>query len=438
MIRWTGEAAPGTPFWWAEGAPISFGPDAPPPKVDILVIGAGYTGLAAAIAASDAGASVAVIDAGQPGQAASTRNGGMFGAHPRLSWDVLAKSVGEAAADGIFGEATSARESIEALMAREGIDCDRQTTGRIQLAWTRDHFEEQKRTAARVRDKSDVQVSVVERDELPQEIGTEKYFGAILFPEHGGIQPKKFHDGLVASAARRGVPVIAMCPATGWMRTRSGFIVETPRGDVRAEKIVLATNGYTPRQFMWHRRRVFPVPSFLIATEELPEDLIASIAPGRRMMVETRARHSYFRLSPDGKRILWGGRAAIRPLALSKAANRLYATMTEVWPVLNGVRLSHVWTGFTGYSFSHTPQVGEDRGLHFAMGYSGSGTVMAPYLGMKAGLRAAGATGGETGYSKMTLPTSLLNPTGTPWFLYAADAWYQNVVDVRENWAARR
>ncbi len=432
MTRWTGEAPLGLPYWWAgEAAPPGHSPN-PPEKTDILIIGAGYTGLSAAIAAHDAGAQVAVVDAGQPERAASTRNGGMFGAHPRLGWAALKAAYGAEVADALFAEANPALRFVQDLIAREGIDADLTNTGRIQLAWTRAHFEAQKAVVGHLRDKTDVQVRLLGRDDLADEISTGLYFGGFILPEHGAIDPRKFHGGLLASARRRGIPVVADCPVTGWQAARAGYRVETTGGEIQAEKLILATNGYTPPVFPWHRRRVFPLPSFIIATEALDTGLIDRLAPGQRMMVETRARHSYWRISPDGTRIIWGGRASMRPLNLAEAARRLQATMAEVWPELAGVALSHVWTGNTGYSFGHMPHVGAHRGLHYALGFSGSGTVMAPYLGAKAGLQAAGAPGGDTAYTQTCLPFSWLNPTGRPWFLYAADLWYRFWVDRAE------
>ena len=436
MTRWTDEAPLGLPYWWAgaDAPPVlsPTPPGGPPAKTDILVIGAGYTGLSAAIAAHDAGAQVAVVDADQPGQAASTRNGGMFGAHPRLGWPALKAAYGADVADALFAEANPALRFVRDLIAREGIDADLTNTGRIQLAWTGAHFEAQKQVVGHLQEKTDIQARMLGRDDLAGEIASELYYGGFVLPEHCAINPRKFHDGLLASTQRRAIPVVANCPVTGWQETRGGYRVKTTGGDVQAEKLILATNGYTPPAFPWHRRRVFPLPSFIIATEALDPDLIGRLAPGRRMMVETRARHSYWRISPDGTRVLWGGRASMRPLNLTEAAGRLQATMAQVWPELADVALSHVWTGNTGYSFGHMPHVGAHRGLHYALGFSGSGTVMAPYLGAKAGLQAAGTHGGDTAYSRTSLPFSWLNPTGRPWFLYAADLWYRYWVDSAE------
>jgi len=193
--------------------------------------------------------------------------------------------------------------------------------------------------------------------------------------------------------------------------------------------VILATNGYTPPGFRWHQKRVFALPSFLIATEPLSQNLLGQLAPGRRMMVETRARHSYYRLSPDGTRLLFGGRAFMRPVAPEIAAKRLFETMCDIWPDLEGTRLSHAWTGNTGYSFSHMPQVGEVGGMHYALGFSGSGTVMAPYLGAKVAYRALGDARGKTAYADTPLKTHWLHPFRRPYFLTAADLWYHHWVD---------
>ncbi|SLN37850.1 Gamma-glutamylputrescine oxidoreductase [Roseovarius litorisediminis] len=433
VIRWTDEAERGYPYWWhaLEGqSPLN---EALPEKCELLVIGAGYAGLSAALAAQNCGAQVVVVDADEPGQGASTRNGGMFGAHPRLGWHDLAARFGTATADALFAEAKPALDWARGLIAEQGIECDLQESGRVQLAWTASHFENQKRLAGQVRDKSEVQVRIVERDDLKQEIETDRYFGGLVFSEHCAIHPAKFHQGLLRAVRRKDIPVVAHARVDALERAGAGFEARTPKGVIRADKVLLATNGYTTKPFGWHAARVFPLPSYLIATEELPPNLIGHIAPGRRMMVETRARHSYYRISPDGRRILFGGRASMTNIDLATAAKRQHQTMCEIWPVLADVKLSHVWTGNTGYSFSHMPHVGSDRGLHYAMGFSGSGTVMAPYLGAKAAYQAMGDMRGKTAYSDTRFNRHWLHPFNKPHFLKAADLWYRGWVDRWEN-----
>lgn len=438
MSLFVAGAAPGRPYWWDAARPEQALPESLPKRADLLVIGAGYTGLSAALTAADAGASVVVVDAGRPGAGASSRNGGMFGAHPRLPFETVADRFGRGVAAGIYAEASEAFAFTRGLIEREGIDCDFRVTGRIQLAWTRDHFEAQKRLVAAVTAIAPITMEIVERADLGAEIATDRYFGAIRFPDHAALDPGRFHDGLLRAVLRRGVPVVGDSPVTALERRTSGYVATAGRHRIMAESVILATNGYTQGPFGWARRRVFPLPSYVIATEPLDPDRLRALAPGGRMMVETRARHSYYRLSPDGRRILFGGRAAMVPIAAEAAARRLHATMTEVWPSLADVRLSHSWSGFTGYSFGHLPHVGAHEGIHYALGYSGSGTALAPYLGMKAAWQALGDARGRTAYARTTLATRAFHPTGRPWFLSLADRWYRHAVDPRENAAAER
>ena len=106
--------------------------------------------------------------------------------------------------------------------------------------------------------------------------------------------------------------------------------------------------------------------------------------------------------------------------------------MCEIWPQLRNVKLSHAWTGNTGFSFSHMPTVGEHDGIHYACGFSGSGTVMAPYLGAKAALQALGDPEGETAYSATRLSPRWYHLTSRPWFLHPADLWFRTWVDWKE------
>lgn len=433
----TPEAVPGRPYWWDDVTWPEFDTRLPE-RSDLLIIGAGYTGLSAAIAAHDAGARVVVTDAGVPGEGASTRNGGMVGAHPRLSWSILASRYGDQAADALFAEASAALDWLRGLLKAERIQCDFEETGRIQLAYTKPHFAAQRKIAAQVSEKGRVACQILDREDVAADIATPLYKGGLLFPNHGGLHPAKFFLGLLEAVQHRGIPVLAHTPVIRMTDVKNGVKAVTPQGEILTDKAVLATNGYTGGQFPWFVRRVFAVPSYLIATEPLPSDLIAKLAPGRRMMVETRAKHSYFRISPDGSRFLFGGRAALVGIRLSKAARRLRETMVEIWPDLTDVKLSHVWTGNTGYTFGHMPHVGQRGRLYYALGYSGGGTVLAPWLGRKAALSALGAPEGETAFAVPQLTARWYHKGGRPFFLQGANLYYRHIVDKREDFASRR
>jgi len=428
----------GTPYWWDDGKPLPDLPESPPRTAELVIVGGGYTGLSAAITATRAGAKVTVIDAIIPGQGASTRNGGMCGAHTRIAIDDMAASFGRGTAHDLLNEAPKAYAFTRDLIEAEAIACDFQETGRIVVSCTKAKQAEMAAMAAGMKNLSGYGLEEVPRNRMAEHIATDAYAGGFLYRDHGGLHPRKFHDGLMEIALNEGVTVVQNCPVVDVKGREGAFEISTKNGAIRAEKIILATNGYTKKPFSGLSRRVFPLPSFIIATEPLDADTLNRLAPGRRMMVETRARHSYYRISPDGSRIIFGGRAGMVPYGPELAARRLKATMVGIWPELADVKITHSWRGNTGFTFEQMPHVGKFDGLHAAFGYSGSGVAMAPYLGMKVAYQALGDARGETAFSRTTPTTRVYHPGGHPLFLAAGELWYRQVVDRIESRKARK
>ena len=208
-------------------------------------------------------------------------------------------------------------------------------------------------------------------------------------------------------------------------RQGTGFRVHTDQGTVQASKVLIATNGYTGKDFPELRRRIIPVPSFIIVTEDLGTDRVRKLIPRSRMIVETRERHCYFRPSPDGSRIVFGGRAALLAKVSTEFATReLKKLMVQVFPELKAVKLTHSWRGFVCFTFDETPHVGQIDGVWHAMGYCGNGNTMAPYLGHKAALLMTGDPDGETAYAETPFPTRVWH-RGYPWFMPAAEVIFR-------------
>ena len=422
-----------TPYWWEAGAPPPAGlAEDPPRRVDLAVIGGGYTGMSAALTAAEAGAEVLVLDAAMPGEGASTRNGGMIGAPHRAEVLNLLGGPKDDVGRRMIREGAEAYAYTRGLYTERGIDAAYRQTGRIQLAYTKAHMAAMRRQAEVLNDIAGQGVQVLAREEIGQHIRSDNYFGAILFPDHGGLHPRKAHDGLMRLAMEAGVRVAAPCAVAAVARDGDGFRLTTARGEVRARRVVLATNGYTTPLKRWVARRIFPIPSYLMATEPLPPEVIDRVAPGRMMMVESRARHSYFRPSPDGTRILFGARAALHPIPLRRAAETLSGILTEIWPEAANWRITHCWTGNTGFTFARLPHVGEVDGIHFAMGYCGNGVALSPWLGRKAALRALGDPAGATAFAETPLETRPYHFGGKAWFMPFASAWWSRVVDGRD------
>ena len=198
----------------------------------------------------------------------------------------------------------------------------------------------------------------------------------------------------------------------------------TPQGTIAARHVVIATNGYTGGFAPWLRRRVIPIGSYIIATELLPSELMARLMPRGRVVSDTRKLVYYYRPSPDRRRILFGGRVAYKETDPRVSAPRLQAELARIFPELRETRVTHSWVGFVAYTFDTLPHVGVHDGLHYAMGYCGSGVSLASYFGHRLGQQILGLKEGRTALDGLDFQTRPLYH-GDPWFLGASIAWYR-------------
>ncbi len=420
------------PYWWEEFTAFENQRTEIPSECEVVVVGAGLTGCSAALTLAKAGVKVAVLEAQRPGFGASTRNGGMIGGGYRLSLEQMCKKYGADSAHALLREAhIDSLEFANARIADEAIDCDYHTYGRYRGMWNSKEYDTTARSLDQLRKLVPVKVEMVPKKRQRREIGTDFYSGGMLLNDHGGLHPAKYLNGMLTAADRAGAEIFGQMPVLNVSADGSGFKVFTDKGVIRAGAVLMATNGYTTKNFAALKRRIIPVSSFIIATEELPVETIEAIMPGRRMLVETRYRHCYMRLSPDGKRFIIGGRAALSKIPQSKATSVMRKLMCEIFPQLKSAAISHSWTGQTGFTFSFMPHTGEINGVWHAMGYSGSGNAMAPYLGHKAALLMMGDAKGETAFTRTALETKPWYRSG-PWFLPFAHALFR-ITDMRED-----
>jgi glycine/D-amino acid oxidase-like deaminating enzyme len=355
----------------------------------------------------------------------------MVGGGHRLSIDQLTARYGPETAHALLREAhCDSLEFVKELIREEQIACDFRVHGRFSGQRSPEVYEETARSIEKLREIVPIQAEMIPRSDQRREIGTDFYFGGLLLSDHGGLHPGKYHAGLLDAAQRAGTVVSGLTPVTGVEKSGSGYRVRTPRGDALASEVLMATNGYTKSTVRALMRRIVPVPSYVVATEELPGDLLQEIMPGGRMIVETRNRHCYYRLSPDGKRIVFGARAALHQVSQETATRTIRGLMTEIFPKLDSVEFTHSWTGRLGFSFAMLPHVGRMDGMWHAMGFSGSGNAMAPYLGHKVALAMLGHKDAETAFMKTDFPTRFYH-FGRPWFLPVAHAMYR-VLDIRD------
>ncbi|MEM8760534.1 MAG: FAD-binding oxidoreductase [Pseudomonadota bacterium] len=416
-----------TPYWLEDAPPVPPLSDSLPETADVVVIGSGYTGLNAALQTARGGRSTVILEAGAPGEGCSTRNGGQISTSVKPSAATLGRRHGRTRGDAIRAEGRAALEWIGEFLEAEGIDCDFRRCGKFHAAHTPAHYEALARSAAENQRSEGIEAHVVPAAEQSRELGTAFYFGGVVFPRFASLQPAKYHRGLLARALSEGAEIVPHCPALDIATGQPGahrFAVETPKGTIRARDVVVATNGYTGPLTPWLRRRVIPIGSYVIATEDLGPDLVQRLFPTGRKVSDTRKVVYYYGPSPDGRRIVFGGRVSTGETDPRVSGPRLHAAMRAIFPELGEVRISHSWFGTVAYTFDEIAHCGQHDGVHYAMGYCGSGVSMASYLGMKAGLRVLGQAEGRTAFDDLPFPTRPLY-AGNPWFLPAAVAWYR-------------
>lgn len=435
------QAAPITysPYWWEEAPPLET-TDPIPSSTDVIVIGGGYTGLSAALELAHGGASVSVLEAERFGEGASSRNGGFIssGINVGKGADMVA-AYGQARADDMLTEANDAYAHLHAVVEREGIRCQIAEPGRFVPAHCPEAYEAQARRIDELNQLTGAEAWMLPQSEQHQELNSDYYFGGLVSNRSGGLHPGLLVRGLALSASRAGAKLHATCPAGRIERLGNGFLVETPHGSIKAREVILATNGYTGQNAGWHRRRIFPVRSHMIATEELGLDLIRWLFPNMRMISDTKRMLSYFRPSPDGRRILFGGRASYRSVDPETAAPALLQNLMSIFPDLENVRVSHAWTGNVAITFDGLPHIGNERGLRYALGCNGSGVVMMTWLGRQVAREILGSVDAKyaqkpSTYSGLPMPTKPFY-TGNPWMLPAIGAWYIGM-DRFDRWRA--
>ena len=420
------------PYWWEAAPPSTMAVPAPPHRVEVAIVGAGYCGLSAALELRRQGLGVLVMDAARIGHAASSLNGGMVAGSLKPSHAELARLFDPERATAILEESARCLPFLEELLAREAIACDYRRSGRFVGAHCPSAYASLERRLDTTKKLTGADAWLVPRQRQREEIDTDYYYGGMVAEASGGLHPARYHRGLADAAQRAGALIVEETPVDAMARRAGGFTLHTPRGVVEAREVIVATNGYTGAVTPWLRRRLIPLNSYIIATEPLPPETTRRLVPHGRMIVDSYRVLSYYRLSPDGTRVLYGGRASFRRATARQAAPHLHAMMVRVWPELAHTRVTHAWTGNVAFTFDHVPHMGVHEGVHYAAGCQGSGVGMATYLGYQTALKIAGKAASPCAFDGLPFPTRATY-TGDPWFLPIVGSYYR-----LRDWLERR
>jgi len=415
------------PYWWEAAPPPPPASQPLPDAADAVIIGAGIAGLSTAIELGRNGVRALVLDREAIGWGASSRNGGALSGAGSLgkSRSDLVEAFGKEYVSELMEEGEQAFEDFEGFVAREGLDCDYLRCGRFVGAHSASALDTLKRRIALINAAGGEEAFFVPRDRVAEEIATERYFGGMLLRRAGSLHPAKYVQSLAAAAERYGATLLGGVEMRGYHREADGgFVVRTSGGSLRARRLMIATNGYTGGATGWHRRRLIPVASYMIATEEIGEETVRQVLPQMRVYGDTKKVLYYFRPSPDGRRILFGGRASFVNADLRASGMTLHRYLTHLIPRLRGTRISHSWKGNVAFAFDMMPHLGEHEGVHYAMACNGSGVVTMTHLGTATARQMLGSANKPSAFARLPFPTRPFY-TGHPWFLPIVGLSYQ-------------
>ncbi|MCK5931980.1 MAG: FAD-binding oxidoreductase [Fulvimarina manganoxydans] len=417
-----------TSYWLDTSKPFSGGAMGPLEETyDVAVIGGGLTGSSAALTLARKGARVALLEAETIGNAASGRNGGMCNNGFAQDYGVMSERLGREAADTLYRAFDLGVDTVERLIREEGIDCNFARVGKLKLAAKPEHYDKLARAQELLAAHVDPDTEMVTRADLPGEVGSDRYYGGLIYRKSATIHIGRFVRGLAEAAARHGASIFEHTPMTGLKRAPGGgHIVQTPRGETRVRQVLLASGiSHTGRPLSWVRRRIVPVGAFLIVTEPLPVETLDRLVPRRRNCVDTKNLVNYFRTTPDN-RLLFGGRARFavsNPASDQKSGAILRASLNEVFPELRDARIDYCWGGMVDMTRDRLPRAGERDGIYYSMGYSGHGTQMSTLMGtiMADVMDGQAEANPWKNFDWPAIPGHF----GKPWFLPVVGAYYR-------------
>ena len=377
---------PGLPdSLWAATAPP--GPECPPltsnGAADVVVVGAGYTGLSTALHLARAGRRVVVLDAGEPGWGCSGRNGGQVnpGGAKVLPEDVVA-SLGPDRGERFLEFGDRSCDLVFELIERYRIECEALRPGYVQGGYgprgRRFNREWARQWAAR-----GSEVRFLEREEIADLLGTRRYGSGMHDARGGSVQPLAYARGLARAAMEEGAVIHGASEATGIVRDGAGWSVRTGRASLECEFVVLATNGYTGDLWPGLRQSLVPVASFVTATAPLGHNVLPTVLPGRHAVSETARIIVYYRLDDRGRFII-GGRGRWFNVTDRGDVSHVRAAALHLFPQLEGTQWEYEWAGWPAITRDHLPKLfALDQGVYAGLGYNGRGVASATMMGQQ-------------------------------------------------------
>lgn len=353
-------------------------------SADAIIIGGGYTGLHAAFRFIERGLMPVVIEANAVGWGASGRNGGVVSTKYRVAIPTVAKMHGVDIARQMVRLGHEAVSVVEEAIESHSIEgADFRMNGNLRCAHNEVALASLKAEAEFMRDLlGSKAVQILSASEVAAETGSKDFVGGTLTPHSGMIHPLNYARGLARALVAEGGQIFEHTPALRLGRDNAGVIVETPAGPIRSQRVVIASNAYSDLTGATAdiSRTLIPFRSAMVATAPLPSSLRLTIMTQGRTYSETRRMMRWFR--PFGDRMIFGGRGAFGKRDSEQAFASLHKAMLKLYPQLEGVAITHRWSGLVGLTLDSVPHVGRlDDRASYAVGYNGTGIATASQMG---------------------------------------------------------
>jgi glycine/D-amino acid oxidase-like deaminating enzyme len=391
---------PMPPSLWAAVTPP--GPELPRlegrVETDVVIIGAGFTGLSAALHLREAGVDVAVVEAAEPGWGASGRNNGQV--IPTLSRpdpdDIVATH--RAAGERFVALLRDSASILFDVARHYQIQAEQEQAGWIQPVHSPGRFRIAERRVKQW-SKHGAHVELLSREETRKMLGSDAWFGGFVNRTGGHINPLALARGLARALVDRGGRIFAHSPASRFERHNGRWIVSTPGGQVDARALILATNAYTG-EFAKSlapdiAREVMPVRSWQMATAPLSEGVRRTIIPGRQAMSDTHGE-LYFARYDARNRLVTGGALVMPVNAEARLKAMVGARLRRLWPQIGEVRFDYVWNGYVGMTADFLPHIHRIGPSAFAWtGCNGRAVALSIAIGQEMSKAARGAHDGE-------------------------------------------
>lgn len=386
-------------------------------RADVAVVGAGFTGLSAALHLAEGGATVAVLEGAEIGFGASGRNVGLVNAGLWVMPDALPGALGEIYGTRLLDLLGAAPGVVFDLVERHGIACEAERRGTLHCAVGREGVAELAERARQWRARG-APVRLLDAAETARKVGTPAYAGALLDERAGTIQPLAYARGLAAAAIAAGAGLYTSSPVVAVQDEGASWCLRTPRGAVRAGSVVVATDAYTTGVWPAVRAEQVQLPYFNLATAPLGDDLRRSILPERQGAWDTREILSSFRLDRHG-RLVFGSVGALRGPGRSIHREWGRRALAKLFPRLRGVAFEHEWYGQIGMTRDNLPRLHRlGRGVVCFSGYNGRGIAPGTVFGRCLARLLLGAIG------EADLPLPVTDPAAVPGRA-AREAYYE-------------